>query len=242
MHQEYRMVENVFEELDAPGEWFHNRKTDTLFFYPPAGLDLRNATVEGVRLESLIQLRGSQEHPVRFVTFDGFVLRHTARTFMENREPLFRSDCTIYRAGRSRSRDRRTVRRPTRLSTSPAPTRSSLTTTIAACCLLDSMLLIAAHAGSLSWASERRACSAMGFPRGSHRYVSRRDERVELRNPSRKGHRRRRYDKTRYKLRNHIEQFFNRLKHFRRIATRYEKTDRNFEGFLSLAAVLVTAA
>lgn len=60
--------------------------------------------------------------------------------------------------------------------------------------------------------------------------------------PSRKGFRRRRYDKTRYKLRNHIERFFNRLKHFRRIATRYEKTDRNYEGFLSLAAVLVTAA
>ena len=33
-----RFVENIFEELDAPGEWFLNRKTGTLYFYPPAAL------------------------------------------------------------------------------------------------------------------------------------------------------------------------------------------------------------
>ena len=38
-----RFVENIFEELDAPGEWFLNSKTHTLYFYPPAGLDLKNA-------------------------------------------------------------------------------------------------------------------------------------------------------------------------------------------------------
>ena len=99
MHDQFRMVENIFEELDAPGEWFHNRKTDTLYFYPPAGVDLATATIEGVRLPSLIEFQGSQEKPVRFVSFDGFTLRHTARTFMENKEPLLRSDWTIYRGG-----------------------------------------------------------------------------------------------------------------------------------------------
>jgi hypothetical protein len=99
MHGRFRMVENLFEELDAPGEWFHNRKTDTLYFYPQAGMELARAAVEGVRLPSLLELRGSREKPVRFVTFDGFTLRHTARTFMLNREPLLRSDWTIYRGG-----------------------------------------------------------------------------------------------------------------------------------------------
>jgi hypothetical protein len=99
MHPQFRMVENIFEELDAPGEWFHNRKTDTLYFYPPAGTDLATATVEGVRLPSLIEFQGSQEKPVRYVGFDGFTLRHTARTFMQNKEPLLRSDWTIYRGG-----------------------------------------------------------------------------------------------------------------------------------------------
>lgn len=59
--------------------------------------------------------------------------------------------------------------------------------------------------------------------------------------PSRKGSRRRRYDKTLYKLRNEVERFFNRLKHYRRVATRYDKTDSSYFGFLTLAAVLVNS-
>ena len=39
-----------------------------------------------------------------------------------------------------------------------------------------------------------------------------------------------------YRQRNLIERFFNRLKHFRRIATRYDKTARNF-----LSAVLLAS-
>jgi hypothetical protein len=41
MHPQYRFVENIFEELDAPGEWFLDEKISTLYYYPPAGLDLK---------------------------------------------------------------------------------------------------------------------------------------------------------------------------------------------------------
>ena len=58
--------------------------------------------------------------------------------------------------------------------------------------------------------------------------------------PARKGTRRRRYNRTKYKLRNVIERFFNRIKHYRRVATRYEKTDTNYLGFLCLASLLTT--
>jgi transposase len=58
--------------------------------------------------------------------------------------------------------------------------------------------------------------------------------------PSRRGFRRRRHDQTRYKLRNVVERFFNRIKHYRRVATRYDKTDRNYFGFICLAAIMVT--
>jgi len=58
--------------------------------------------------------------------------------------------------------------------------------------------------------------------------------------PTRRGRfRQRRYDRTRYKLRNVVERFFNRLKHFRRVATRYDKTDTNYQGFLCLAALMI---
>lgn len=58
--------------------------------------------------------------------------------------------------------------------------------------------------------------------------------------PSRRGYRRRRHDRTRYKLRNVVERFFNRIKHYRRVATRYDKTDRNYLGFVCLASLMVT--
>jgi hypothetical protein len=40
-----------------------------------------------------------------------------------------------------------------------------------------------------------------------------------------------------YRARNRIERFFNRIKHFRRYATRYEKHAANFLAMLKLAAV-----
>ena len=48
------------------------------------------------------------------------------------------------------------------------------------------------------------------------------------------------YDKQRYKNRNVIERFFGLIKHFRRVATRYEKKAENFLGFVWLAVVLVS--
>src|SRR5258708_18395249 len=47
---------------------------------------------------------------------------------------------------------------------------------------------------------------------------------------------RRPFDPGLYKQRNLIERFFNRIKNFRRIATRYEKTARNFLAMAVIAA------
>lgn len=99
MHNDFRMVENIFEELDAPGEWFHDARTNTLYYMPEPGTDLAAATVEVVRLRHLVEFQGSAQAPVRFITLQGFVFRHAARTFMDTREPLLRSDWTIYRGG-----------------------------------------------------------------------------------------------------------------------------------------------
>jgi len=99
MHPKYRMVENIFEELDAPGEWFYDAGTGTLYFYPPPGTDLATATIEVVRLRHLVEFRGSADKPIRFLTLRGLTFRHAARTFMDNKEPLLRSDWTTYRGG-----------------------------------------------------------------------------------------------------------------------------------------------
>jgi len=47
------------------------------------------------------------------------------------------------------------------------------------------------------------------------------------------------YDKELYKKRHLIENFFSRLKDFRAIATRYEKTARNFLAGVYLAAAII---
>jgi len=49
----------------------------------------------------------------------------------------------------------------------------------------------------------------------------------------------RHYDADLYKERNVIERFFNKLKHFRRVATRYDKLLANFMGFVKLAAIAI---
>ena len=47
----------------------------------------------------------------------------------------------------------------------------------------------------------------------------------------------REYDEVVYKERNKVERCINRLKQFRRVATRYEKTSRNFLGMVLFAAI-----
>ena len=47
------------------------------------------------------------------------------------------------------------------------------------------------------------------------------------------------YDADLYKERNVIERFFNKLKQFRRVATRYDKLLANFMGFVKLAAIAI---
>src|SRR5271169_2452286 len=99
MHKQFRFVENIFEELDAPGEWFHDAKNRTLYFYPPKDVDLKTAIVEAVQQRNLIEFRGDLKEPVAHVHLKGFLFRHSSRTFMDNKEPLLRSDWTIYRGG-----------------------------------------------------------------------------------------------------------------------------------------------
>jgi transposase len=51
--------------------------------------------------------------------------------------------------------------------------------------------------------------------------------------------RRGRFNKELYKLRAKVEQLINRLKQFRRIATRYEKRADNYLGMVTIGAILL---
>ena len=50
------------------------------------------------------------------------------------------------------------------------------------------------------------------------------------------------FDKHQYKSRNLVERFFCRIKHFRRIATRYDKLAARFASFVALVASVIWLA
>ncbi|MDR2914423.1 MAG: PDZ domain-containing protein [Tannerella sp.] len=99
MHPERRYVENIFEELDVPGEWFYDKNTSILYFYPARDIDLADAILETPQISHLFEFRGNESGPVEYIRIEGLELTHTLRTFMDTREQLLRSDWTIYRGG-----------------------------------------------------------------------------------------------------------------------------------------------
>ena len=48
------------------------------------------------------------------------------------------------------------------------------------------------------------------------------------------------FDRALYRKRNAVERFFNKLKHFRAVATRYDKTDDSFLASVHLDAIRIT--
>ena len=99
LHAKNRMVENIFEELDAPGEWFYQAESSTLYYYPMPDEDAKTAVFETPILKHLIEFRGSEQQPVTHITIQGIELTQTLRTFMDKYEPLLRSDWMVYRGG-----------------------------------------------------------------------------------------------------------------------------------------------
>jgi hypothetical protein len=61
-------VRNLFEELDAPGEWYLDRETWTLYFWPPEGVDPATMTVVAPVVRTILSLGPGAEH----ISFRGF--------------------------------------------------------------------------------------------------------------------------------------------------------------------------
>lgn len=99
MHPKYRFVENIYEELDTVNEWYFNHASKTLYYYPPVGLDVKTTKFETPQIAHLFEFKGSENNPVKNISIEGLGLTQTLRTFMDNKEPLLRSDWTIYRGG-----------------------------------------------------------------------------------------------------------------------------------------------
>lgn len=92
-------IENVFEELDAPGEWYLDKEAGILYYLPEEGVEMGQAQIEIPVLQQIVRFAGSQEHPVHHITLDGFRFTHSASTFLENYSVPSLSDWSIHRGG-----------------------------------------------------------------------------------------------------------------------------------------------
>ena len=79
-------IENVFEELDAPSEWYFNESTRKLYLFwnssssspPPSNVQFVTPV-----LKRLIEIVGTKADPVEGISIRGVGFRDTAHTYME---------------------------------------------------------------------------------------------------------------------------------------------------------------
>ncbi len=81
-------VRNLLEELDAPGEWYLDRATWTLYFWPPADADPATMTVCAPLVRTILELGAGAAN----ITFRGFVFECSEGTAITLRGA---TDCLI---------------------------------------------------------------------------------------------------------------------------------------------------
>lgn len=83
-------VENVFEALDDPGEWYLDRTTGTLYYYPLPGETMTNVEVVApVVTSTLIRFEGdaSEGRTVEHLRFEGITFSHSNADLTRLRNP-----------------------------------------------------------------------------------------------------------------------------------------------------------
>ena len=68
---------NAIEFLDEPGEWYQDRATGRIYYWPREGEDLRTAEVIAPALETLVEISGTLDRPVSNIVFKGIRFEHT---------------------------------------------------------------------------------------------------------------------------------------------------------------------
>lgn len=72
------IVENAMELLDSPGEWYLNRSTGALYYWPMAGESMSSAEVIAPRLPDLVEINGdpSRGSSVSYLNFRGLTFAY----------------------------------------------------------------------------------------------------------------------------------------------------------------------
>jgi hypothetical protein len=71
-------VENAFELLGSPGEWYFDRPAGRIYYTPRKGEDMATADAEAVVAPALLEGMGSADHPIASLVFKGILFEYTA--------------------------------------------------------------------------------------------------------------------------------------------------------------------
>ena len=67
-------IENVFEKLDSPGEWYLNKNTGVLYYSPSQGFSAQSEVV-APRVGRLMEFIGKTSNHISYVNFSGVTIR-----------------------------------------------------------------------------------------------------------------------------------------------------------------------
>lgn len=70
-------LSNAISFLDEPGEWFLDKKSRKIYYWPRTGENLLQATVIAPALETLIKIQGTIDNPVKNIHVDGLSFNYT---------------------------------------------------------------------------------------------------------------------------------------------------------------------
>jgi hypothetical protein len=78
-------IENAYELLDQPGEWYLDKAARTVYYLPRKGQNLAHADVEAAAAEKLVDGRGTTAAPVHDIAFRG--LQFSYATWLTPSQP-----------------------------------------------------------------------------------------------------------------------------------------------------------
>lgn len=94
MHKDFKYIENIKEELTEAGEWYFSNKEKRAYVIPHPATRLNQEPAEAAINHCFFEFSGCAS-----IHIEGIQFERSSRTFMETKEPLLRSDWTIFRGG-----------------------------------------------------------------------------------------------------------------------------------------------
>jgi hypothetical protein len=92
-------VDNAFELLDTPGEWYLDRSANTVYYLPRPGENLASAKVVAPVLETLVSGTGTASAPIHDLTFSGLQFSYASWLRPASGEGLSEVQATVSLTG-----------------------------------------------------------------------------------------------------------------------------------------------